>query len=101
MQHRITNARVAFVRVEMTRIAPSLMTTTKHLVDLLHAIQSLPLDKRGFVKLNEDPFSMNLIGWHPIWLSARQAGHLWAVIGVACFFGGFYPSKAQQSIYLA
>ena len=70
MQHRITNAGVAFVRVEMTRIAPPLMTTTEHLVDLLHTIQSLPLDERDFVELDEDSFTMDLVGWHPIWLAA-------------------------------
>jgi hypothetical protein len=46
------------------------MTTTEHLVDALHAIQSLPLDERGFVELDEDAFTMNLVGGHPIRLAA-------------------------------
>src|SRR5476649_1358911 len=85
----------------MTRIAPSFMTTTEHLFDLLYTIQSFPFDELGFVKLNEDSFAMNLVGWHPIWSAARQTGHLWAFIGSARFLGCFDPSKAQQSVHLA
>src|SRR5690606_29074397 len=85
----------------MTRIAPPLVTTTKHLVDLLHTIQSLPCDERGFVKLDEDSFTMNLVGGYPIRFAARQAGHLRTLIGGASFFGRFDPSEAQQGIHLA
>src|SRR5690554_8074780 len=94
VQHCISNAGVAFVWVKMTGVAPSPMSTTEHLVDLLHTIQSFPLNERGLIKLHEDPFAMNLVGRHPVWLATGQASHLRTLIGVARFLRCFDTSEA-------
>ena len=70
------------------------MTAFEHSVHALDAVLRLPRPQSRFIELDEDPFAMNLIRGNPIRLAARKARHLWSLIGVARFLGGFHAGEA-------
>ncbi|MBF5055741.1 hypothetical protein Y5W_01035 [Alcanivorax sp. 521-1] len=76
MEHGISDAGVAFVRVQTPRIPPPLMATSKHTVHFLDRIQAFPCFDRQFIELDEDTFPVYLTRGHPVRVTSGQTGSL-------------------------
>src|SRR5690606_16360719 len=74
MEHGISDAGVAFVRVQTPRIPPPLMASSQHTVHFLDGIKIFPSLDCLFIELNEDTFPVYLTGGNPVRVTTGQTG---------------------------